>query len=153
MCFFKSSIPYPNTLKTFLLGIYGSRIGRGIIIKPRVNIKFPWLLEIGNDVWIGEEVWIDNLAQVTIGNNVCISQGAYLCTGSHDFKKETFDILLGPITIEDGVWVGAKVLVAPGVTLRSHSVIAAGGVIMKNTEPYMIYLGNPASLVKKRDIE
>jgi len=152
LIFFKTHIPYPNRLKTFLLRLFEAKIGKGVVIKPNVNIKYPWFLEIGNNVWIGEEVWIDNLASVKIGNNVCISQGAYLLTGNHNYKKKDFELMIDDIVIEDGVWVGAKSVVCAGVTLKSHSVITVGSVITKDTEEYTIYQGNPAKAIRIRVI-
>ncbi|MGC8886308.1 MAG: WcaF family extracellular polysaccharide biosynthesis acetyltransferase [Verrucomicrobiia bacterium] len=151
--FFKSSVPYPSKIKVALLRIFGAKVGNGVVIKSSVNIKYPWFLEIGNNSWIGEEVWIDNLTDVKIGNNVCISQGVYLCTGNHNYKKVTFDLIVKPIIIEDGVWVGAKAIVCPGVTLKSHSVITAGSVVTKDAQSFTIYQGNPAKEIKKRIIE
>lgn len=150
--FFKSSLPYPYSFKTWLLRILGARVGRGVVIKPSVSIKYPWFLEVGDHVWIGEGVWIDNLDKVTIGNNVCISQGAMLLCGNHDYKSTTFDLIVKPINIEDGVWVGAKAVVVQGVTLKEHSVITVGSVITKDTEPFGIYRGNPAEMIRDREI-
>jgi putative colanic acid biosynthesis acetyltransferase WcaF len=150
---FKSSLPWPNSLKIFVLRFFGAKVGKGVLFKPCVNIKYPWFLEIGNNVWIGEEVWIDNLGKVKIGNNVCLSQGAMLLCGNHNYKNETFDLIVGDITLEDGVWVGAKSIVGPGVTMKSHSILTAGSVLTKDTEEYGIYQGNPAELVKQRKIE
>jgi putative colanic acid biosynthesis acetyltransferase WcaF len=150
MVFFKSSIPYPNFLKAILLKLFGAKVGDGVNIKPCVNIKYPWFLEIGDNVWLGEEVWIDNKAKVTIGDNVCISQGAYILTNNHDYKKETFDLIIKPIAIENGVWVGARAIVCPGVTLKSHSVITAGSVISIDAEPYSVYKGAPAGRARER---
>lgn len=82
-------------LKVFLLRLFGAKIGKGVVIKPGVNIKYPWLLTIGNNVWIGEKVWIDNLDNVTIANDVCISQDAILLCGNHNYKKSTFDLIVG----------------------------------------------------------
>ena len=149
----KSSLPWPNALKIFTLKFYGAKIGKGVIIKPCVNIKYPWFLEIGDNVWIGEEVWIDNLGKVKIGNNVCLSQGAMLLCGNHNYKKESFDLIVGDITLEDGVWVGAKSVVCPGVTMKSHSILTAGSILTKDTEEFGIYQGNPAVMVKQRRIE
>ena len=95
-------------LKVRLLRIFGANIGKGVVIKPSVNIKYPWNLSIGDYSWIGENVWIDNLVQVTIGSNVCISQGAMLLCGNHNYKLPTFDLIVKPIVIENGAWVGAK---------------------------------------------
>jgi len=149
---FNTFVPYPGKFKVFLLRIFGAKIGKNIVIKPKVNIKYPWFLEIGNNCWIGEGVWIDNLAKVKIGNNVCISQDAYLLTGNHDYKKETFDLIVKKIIIEDGVWIGAKSVVTPGVICKTHSILAVGSVATKNLEPYGIYQGNPAILKRKREI-
>ena len=108
---------------------------------------------IGNDVWIGEEVWIDNLAKVQIGNNVCISQGAMLLCGNHNFSKSNFDLITGTIILEDGVWIGAKSIVGPNVVCHSHSVLGVSSVASKDLEAYSIYRGNPALLIKERNIE
>ena len=150
---FKSSIPWPNALKILTLRFFGAKVGKGVVIKPCVNIKYPWFLEIGDNVWIGEEVWIDNLGKVKIGNNVCISQGAMLLCGNHNYSKTTFDLIVGDITLEDGAWVGAKAVVCPNVTMKSHSVLTVGSVLTKDAEAYTIYQGNPAVPVKKRIIE
>jgi putative colanic acid biosynthesis acetyltransferase WcaF len=150
---FKSSIPYPYTFKVILLRLFGAKIGRRVFIKPCVNIKYPWFLEIGDNVWIGENAWIDNLCDVKIGDNVCISQGAYIFTGNHNYKKEAFDLMIAPINIDDGVWVGAKTIICPGITLKTHSIITTGSVLTKDTEPYKIYRGNPAVPYKDRKFE
>lgn len=139
-------------LKVGILKIFGSKIGSGVIIKPKVNIKYPWKLQIGNDCWIGEKVWIDNLAEVKLGNNVCLSQGAMLLCGNHDYSKSFFDLIVGEITLEDGVWIGAKSMVGPGVTCQSHSVLSAMSFASKNLDAYAIYAGNPAQKIKERVI-
>ena len=149
---FKSSIPWPNGLKILTLRFFGAKVGKGVVIKPCVNIKYPWFLEIGDNVWIGEEAWIDNLGKVKIGNNVCISQGAMLLCGNHNYKKSSFDLIVGDITLEDGVWIGAKAVVCPGVKMKSHSVLTAGSILTKDAEEYTIYQGNPAVAVRKREI-
>lgn len=151
--FVKSSVPYPNSFKRILLRLFGAKVGRGLVIKPNVNIKFPWLLEIGDNVWLGEGAWIDNLTDVKIGSNVCISQGAYILTGNHNYKKVAFDLIVSPVLIEDGVWVGARSVVCPGATLRMHSVITAGSVISKEATAWTIYRGNLAVPVGERAID
>lgn len=151
--FYKSSWNIFNNFKIVLLKIFGAKVGKGVMIKPSVNIKYPWKLSIGNNTWIGENVWIDNLAPVTIGNNVCISQGAMLLTGNHDFSKTTFDLIVSPIILEDGSWVGAKGVVCPGVTIFTHAVLSVQSVATKNLEAYSIYQGNPAVKIKERIIQ
>ena len=136
--------PIPSGLKVAALHAFGAKVGNGVVIRSRVNITFPWNLEIGDHVWIGDEVGILSLGTVRIGSNCCLSQRAYLCTGSHDHRQETFDLIVRPIHIEDGCWVGAGVFVGPGVTLRSGTVCAAGAVVVKDAGPEQVIGGNPA---------
>lgn len=136
--------------KVFLLRSFGAKIGQGMVIKTNVNIKFPWKLVIGNDVWIGEGVWIDNLDRVTIGNDVCLSQGALLLTGNHDYKSSSFDYKNEPISIGDGVWIGAKSVVCPGVICENESILTVGSVATKDLKSLGIYQGNPAMIVRQR---
>ncbi|MBP1641174.1 MAG: acyl transferase [Bacteroidetes bacterium] len=141
------------SVKTHLLRLFGAKIGNGLVIKPSVHIKFPWKLVIGDNVWIGENVWIDNLDKVTIGSNVCISQGALLLTGNHDYSVQSFDYRNAPIVIEDGVWIGAKAVVCPGVTCKSHSILTVGSIATKDMDSFTIYQGNPAEKIRTRVIK
>lgn len=113
----------PNAMKARLLRIFGASVGKGFICKPRVNIKYPWFLEIGNHVWIGEDVWIDNLCPVRIGNDVCLSQGARLLTGSHDWNRPDFPFFARPIMLGDGVWVTAFRVIRPGVEVPAQTAV------------------------------
>jgi putative colanic acid biosynthesis acetyltransferase WcaF len=150
---FKSGLFPFYSIKVFFLRLFGAKIGKGVHIKPFVNIKYPWFLTIGDFVWIGENVWIDNLANVTIGNNVCLSQGSTLLTGNHDYKKKSFDLSIKTIIIEDGVWIGAKAIICPGVICKTHSVLTVASVATKEIEAYGIYTGNPAQKMKNRIIQ
>lgn len=149
--YFKSSFPFSG-FKKFLLRLFGAKIGKGVVIKPGINIKYPWNLVVGNYCWLGENVWIDNLGKVTIGNNVCISQGAFLLTGNHNYKKTTFDLMVGAITIEDGAWIGAKSVVCPGITCKANSVLSVGAIAMSDLDTNSIYQGNPAVKIRERII-
>ena len=151
--FINTNFPYPSFLKIKLLQLFGASIGIGVVIKPKVNIKYPWFLEMGNHVWIGEQVWIDNLTQVSIGNHVCISQGAMLLCGNHNYKKSSFDLILGKIVLEEGVWIGAQSVVCPNVLCKSHSILSVSSVANKDLEAHTIYQGNPALPIRKRTIE
>ncbi|HRH70123.1 MAG TPA: WcaF family extracellular polysaccharide biosynthesis acetyltransferase [Flavobacteriales bacterium] len=136
--------------KPTLLRLFGARVGKGVVIHPNVNIKFPWRLHIGDHSWIGQRVWLDNLDQLTIGNNVVISQGALIIQGSHDYKKVDYPTYTKPVVLEDGCWIGAGAMVTLGVTVKSHAVLAAGSVATKDLDAYMIYQGNPAMPVRER---
>jgi putative colanic acid biosynthesis acetyltransferase WcaF len=150
--FLQSPLNPSSRLKVSILRLFGACIGTGVILKPSINVKYPWNLTIGDYSWIGENAWLDSLAPITIGSSACISQGVYLCTGNHDWSDPAFGLIVKPIVIEDGAWVGARATVLPGVTVKSHSIVAAGTVIAIDTEPYMIYAGNPAVAVKERKI-
>ncbi len=144
-------IPFSG-FRVSVLKLFGAKIGSGVRIRPGVQIKFPWKLSIGDHVWIGEHVWIDNLTNVTIGDHVSVSQGAYLCTGNHNYLSPGFELIMKPITIEDGVWIGAKAIVTPGIICHSHSMLTAGSVATCNMDANGIYRGNPAMKVKERTI-
>lgn len=152
LVFFESAWLPLSSFKCALLKAFGATIGKGVVIKPRVQIKYPWLLTVGDFSWIGEGVWIDNLTTVQIGAHACLSQGAYLLTGNHNYSKPAFDLMVAPILLEEGVWIGAKAIVCPGITCFSHSVLTAGSIATRNLEAYTIYQGNPALAIKKRTI-
>ncbi|MEM1003196.1 MAG: WcaF family extracellular polysaccharide biosynthesis acetyltransferase [Bacteroidota bacterium] len=149
---FKSYWFQVSALKVFILRLFGAKVGKRVVIKPNVNIKYPWFLKIGDNTWVGEGVWLDCLTVVDIGNNVCISQGALILNGNHDYKKSTFDLIVKPIVIEDGAWIGAKCTVTQGITIGYHSVLTAGSVASRSLEPYAIYKGVPAVKIKERQI-
>ena len=151
--FFKNAFCISSSLKVGLLRRFGAPVGKGVVIKPSVNIKYPWKLSIGNYAWIGEQVWIDNIADVRIGDHVCLSQGSLLLTGNHNYKKSGFDLMPGAIVLEQGVWIGAKAIVCPGVVCASHAILSVGSVANENLQPYGIYKGNPALKVGDRVIE
>jgi putative colanic acid biosynthesis acetyltransferase WcaF len=146
---FMTPIPYPSSLKAAVLRSCGAKVGRRVVIRSLVNISFPWRLEIGDDVWIGDGVWILSLARITVESNVCISQRSYLCSGTHDYRKDTFDLIVKPIRIREGSWIAAGAFVGPGVEVGPNSVISAGSVALRNVAAHTVVRGNPAELVKQ----
>lgn len=126
--FFSPWFPIPSSIKVVLLRCFGAKIGRGVVIRSRVNITFPWRFECGDQVWIGDEVLILSLERVKIGSNVCVSQRAFLCTGSHDFRKESFDLITGPIVIGDSCWIAAGAFVGPGAIVPDGTMVKVGEV-------------------------
>lgn len=140
------------SFKLMILKLFGAKIGKRVYLKPCVLIKSPWNLVIGDDCWIGENVWIDNLDKVCIGNNVCISQGALLLTGNHDYTISSMPYRNAPIVIEDGVWIGAKSVVCPGVIVHENAILTVGSVATKEMVANGIYQGNPAILIRIRKI-
>lgn len=139
-----------SALKRAVLRAFGAHVGRNVVIKPQVKITFPWKLTIGDHVWLGEESWLLNLEHISIENNVCISQRAFLCTGSHNYKLATFDLITKPIVVEEGAWIGAAAWVGPGVRVATMAVLTAGSVATHSLEAGGIYQGNPAVFKKSR---
>jgi len=150
MLFFLSSFPFPNGFKTSVLRWFGAKVGSGVIIKPRVNIHMPWKLNLGDNVWIGEEVFILNFESTFIGNNVCISQRAFICGGNHDYLDPTMPYRNGPIMLKDGCWVGASSFIGPNVTIGTDTIVTAGSVVTRSLEANGIYRGNPSAFIKAR---
>ena len=140
-------------IKIFLLRAFGAKIGRGLVIKNNVTVKFPWKLTLGDNCWLGEHCWIDNLDYVVIGNNVCISQGAMLLTGNHDYTVTSMPYRNAPISVEDGAWIGAQATVWPGVTVHTQAILTVGSVATKDLSENGIYQGNPAVCIRKRIIK
>ncbi|HLG19336.1 MAG TPA: WcaF family extracellular polysaccharide biosynthesis acetyltransferase [Bdellovibrionota bacterium] len=139
--------------KRFLLRCFGGSVGRGVLIKPRVTITFPWKLRLGDFSWVGEEVWLDSLDEIRIGAHACIAQRAYLCTGTHDSRIPTFDLLTKAIEIGDGAWVGAGSSIAPGVHVGPEAFIQLGSVVVNDVPSRAIVRGNPAQKTGERKIE
>jgi putative colanic acid biosynthesis acetyltransferase WcaF len=138
--------------KTAVLRLFGATIGEGLLIKPGVHVKYPWRLSIGDNCWLGERAWIDNMEDVSLGSDVVISQGAYLCTGNHDWSDPVMPLAPEPIQVDDGAWVGAFARIGPGTTVGAGSVVALGGVVLSDTEPWGVYRGNPAERVGTRTL-
>jgi putative colanic acid biosynthesis acetyltransferase WcaF len=139
-----------SSFKVRLLRLFGAKIGQGVNFKPHVRIKYPWRLAIGDHCWIGQNAWIDNIEDVTIGSHVCVSQYAYFCTGSHDHRSPTFNLLAKPIVVQDGAWIGARATLLGGVTVHANGIAAAGSVVVKDIAAATIVGGNPAKEIGKR---
>jgi len=139
-------------LKRWTLRRFGAEIGANVLIKPSVSVKYPWHLSVGENSWIGERAWLDTIVAVRIGANVCVSQGAYLCTGNHDWSDPRMGLTAREIVLEDGCWVGAFARVGPGVTVGREAVVGLGAVLLEDAEPRGVYLGNPAVKVGERDL-
>jgi putative colanic acid biosynthesis acetyltransferase WcaF len=123
---------FPRSLRPVVLRIFGAKVGENVFIRHRVRIMWPWKLVIGNNCWLGEDLWILNLEKVSVGNDVCLSQNVKLCTGSHDYKSKSFNYRNAPITIEDGVWLAIDTLVLPGVTIGRGVTVLARSTIKHN---------------------
>lgn len=130
--------------------LFGAKIGRGVLLRPSVEITYPWKVSIGDWSWIGDNVTLYSLGDIDIGKNVVISQNSYLCTGSHDFDSVTFDIFTKPIVVESESWLAADVFVAPGVRIQRGVVVGARSTVLHDLPAMTVCYGNPARPVRPR---
>jgi putative colanic acid biosynthesis acetyltransferase WcaF len=150
MAFFLTAFPWPGVLKVVLLRLFGAKLGPGVVLKPRVDILFPWKLTVGDHSWIGEEVRILNFEPVTLGSHVCLSQRAFLCGGNHDFRDPAMPYRNAPIEIGAGAWIGAQSFVGPGVTVGEEAVVTAGSIVTEHLPAGSICGGNPCRPLRAR---
>lgn len=148
----RNPVLHSYALKRWVLRRFGATIGEGVLIKPGVNVKYPWFLEIGEHSWIGEGVWLDSLSPLRIGRHVVISQGAFLCCGMHDWMDPGMGSVIAPITVEDGVWIASQARIAGNVTIGQEAMVVLGAVVFGDCEPRGVYRGNPAVKIGVRRI-
>lgn len=147
---FACSPQFAYKWRNALLRLFGAKIGKNVIVRPSVRTTYPWKLTIGDNAWVGDNVELYTLGEITIGKDAVVSQRSYLCTGSHDHKSEAFDIYAKPVVIEDEAWVATDVFIAPGVTIGKGAVVGARSSVYKNMPSGMICTGSPAKPVKPR---
>lgn len=133
-----------------LLRCFGAKIGRQVNIANSAVVYFPWNLEVKDWAAIGEDAYIYNLGQLTIGERATVSQRAHLCAGTHDYTDPALPLETPPISIGAQAWICADAFVGPGVAVGEGSVVGARAVVMKDVEPWAVMTGNPARMIKKR---
>lgn len=141
-----------RNFRVFLLHCFGMRDKGEVSVYPTVKVWAPWNIRLGNHVAIDDRVNLYSVAKITIGTKVAISREAILCTASHDWHYPNLPLIVKPIEIGDGVWIGARAFILPGVSIGEGAVVAAGSVVTKDVEPWTIVGGNPARFIKKREI-
>ena len=137
----------PNSVRVKVLRAFGAEIGEGVLIRHQVKIHWPWKLTVGDDSWIGEGAWLLNLEPISIGSDVCISQEALICTGSHDRRSPTFEFDNAPIEIGDGAWIATRATVLRGVTIGEDAVVGACALVTRDVADGEFVLA-PASAVR-----
>jgi putative colanic acid biosynthesis acetyltransferase WcaF len=139
--------------RRFVLRCFGARIGRDVHVYPSTRIYFPWNLVAGDWSAIGEEALIYNLGPVTLGAKTTISHRAHLCAGTHDYRQPDLPLLKPPILIKDQAWICADAFIGPGVTVGEGAVVGARAVVVRDVEPWVVVAGNPARVLKKREMK
>lgn len=143
----------PNALRISLLRLFGAKIGKRCLICRGAKFYAPWNFECGDFVCVGPRVEVYCKDNVSVGNQVVISQDAYLCTASHDITSKIMELVTNPIKIGSNVWIAAKATVLPGVAIGDGVVIGACSVVAKDVPEWTVAVGNPAKIVKQRKIE
>ena len=136
--------------RVLLLTIFGMKHEGHIGVYPTCKVWAPWNVEMGSWVAIDDGVNLYSAAKISIGTKVAISREAFICTASHDISKPNRPLITAPITICDGVWIGARAIILPGVTIGEGAVVGAGAVVTHDVEPWSVVAGNPAKEIKKR---
>lgn len=136
--------------RRFLLRSFGAKIGKKVIIRPSVKTTYPWKVSIGDYSWIGDDVVLYSLGNIDIGSNTVISQRSYICTGSHKYNSESFDIYAEKVTIGNKCWLATDVYVAPSCTIGDFTVVGARSTVLENLPSNKVCVGSPARPIKDR---
>ncbi|WP_282122586.1 putative colanic acid biosynthesis acetyltransferase [Algibacter mikhailovii] len=150
---FKTSPQVLYGWRRFLLRCFGARIGKNVMIRPSAQLTYPWKIEIGDYSWIGDDVVLYSLGEIEIGSHAIISQRSYLCTGTHDHRKNDFPILSKKIIIESHCWLATDVFVSPGITIQKGTIVGARSSVFSNLPEMKICIGSPARVIKDREFE
>jgi putative colanic acid biosynthesis acetyltransferase WcaF len=136
--------------RRLLLRGFGAHIGKNVLIRPSVRVTYPWKVSIGDNSWIGDNVELYSLGAITIGDNVVVSQGSYLCAGTHDYTDPAFPIQQFPIVVEPEAWIASQVFVGPGVTVGRGAVVGVRSLVLKDVPGGMVVAGHPAKVLTTR---
>lgn len=151
--FFVTPLPWPNGWKRLLLRVFGAKVGKGVIIRPGVNVHFPWRLSVGNHCWIGESAHLLSIAPITFEDHVALGHQVYIAAGSHDIRSATMAPQHAPVLVKTGTWIASRAFIGPGVTVRERVVVGAGAVVIKDVGPDVVVAGNPARVIRPRVID
>lgn len=149
---FQLSPQFAYGFRNMILRMFGAKVGRRVIIRPTVKITYPWKVSIGDHAWIGDDVVLYSLGEISIGANAVVSQKSYLCASDHDHKEVAFPIRSRKIVIGAQAWIAADVFIAPGVTIGEGTVIGARSSVFKDMPEGMVCFGYPCVPVRKRVI-
>jgi len=138
-----------SSIRIRALRLFGAEIGNGVIFRPRTRVKFPWKLHIGDRSWIGEGVWFHNQDHIYIGQDVVLSQEAFLTTGSHAHRRD-MALITRPIRIEDGAWVTSRAVILGGATVGRSALVKPLTVVAGTVSPNTIVSGPEAVVVGTR---
>jgi putative colanic acid biosynthesis acetyltransferase WcaF len=147
---FRPTPPPLHAWRRWLLRCFGARIAAGCHIYSDARIWAPWNLHMASQSCLGPRVICYSMAPIHLGERVVVSQGAHLCTGSHDYNSASFPLFAKPITIGADAWICTEAFLGPGVQIGEGAVIGARAVVMRSQPAWMVCAGNPARPLKPR---
>ena len=149
---FRGSPQIAYGFRRFLLRCFGAKIGKNVVIRPSATITYPWNLTIGDYAWVGDDVVLYNLGEITIGDHAVVSQRSYLCAGDHDAAQVDFPIRARAIHIGKQAWVATDVFVGPGVSVGDGAIVGARSSVFKDVPGGTVNHGNPCKVVRQRTV-
>ena len=151
--FFDTAFPWPYSIKRFLLRRFGGDVGKGVVLRSRIYIHSPWMLDIGNHCWIGDGCQLLSVAKITFEDHVALAHQVYIAAGGHDIRSATMVPKNEPITVKSGTWIASCAFIGPGVTVHENTVVGAAAVVMKDVGPNEVIAGNPGRVIRERVID
>ena len=148
--FFRWSPQFAYPWRSWVLRLFGAKIGKGVKIRPSASITYPWKLSIGDWSWIGDDVTLYTLGEITIGDNAVVSQQSYVCAAAHDYTAPAFDIFANPVHVGSEVWLSSGVFVAPGVKIGRGAVVGVRSLVLNDLPEMMLCAGHPAKPLRPR---
>lgn len=137
--------------RTLVLRAWGARLGKGCLVYGDALIWAPWQLTMGDGACIGDRVEIYNVAPITLGAGAVVSQQAFLCSASHDHRRDDFPLTTAPVTLGERAWVAARAIILPGITIGAGAVVGAGSVVTRDVPAGCTVAGNPARMTRGAD--
>ncbi|TYC51810.1 colanic acid biosynthesis acetyltransferase WcaF [Zoogloea oleivorans] len=150
---FRWSPQFAYGFRRALLRFFGADIGLGVIVRPSVTITYPWKVTIGDHAWVGDDVVLYSLGEISIGKNSVVSQRSYICAGDHDYSNPKFPIRALPVVIGPQNWIATDVFVAPGVSIGAGNVVGARSSVFSDLPDGMVCLGSPCRPIKPRVVK
>jgi len=136
--------------RCFLLRLFGAKLAAGVHPYPTARIWAPWNLICDEAASIGDDAIIYNPKPLHIGSHAIVSQYAFICGATHDYEDPAFPTVSYPMSLGSYSWICARACVQPGVNVGEGAVLALASVATRDLDPWTVYGGIPAKLVKKR---
>jgi acetyltransferase-like isoleucine patch superfamily enzyme len=154
--FFRSWPSFLGFIPRFIVcKLFFKKLSSFCVIQPNVYIVHGFRIKCGSNFAVNSNTYINAVGGLEIGNNVLLGPNIVISSGEHQYTDKKLPVMLQKIVhkkiiIEDGVWIGANAVIMPGITLGEGTIVGAGAVVTKSTEPYSIVGGVPARKIKNR---